>query len=73
MTPNIKPKTRTVVLLLWLFLGGFGIHRFYVGKVGTGILWLFTFGLFGVGWLVDGIMILTGAFKTSDGEKMEWS
>lgn len=36
-----------------LFLGFFGIHKFMAGKVGLGVLYLFTFGLFGIGWLVD--------------------
>lgn len=60
-------KSRLVAALLCFFLGELGIHRFYVGKVGTGILWLFTAGLFGIGWIVDFILILVGAFKDKDG------
>ncbi len=45
------------------FFGFFGLHRFYVGKIGTGILWFFTGGLFLVGQIVDVIMILSGQFE----------
>lgn len=44
-----------------------GIHRFYVGKIGTGILFLLTLGLLGVGWVIDIIRIALGSFKDSKG------
>lgn len=53
-----KPKNKWVAVLLCFFLGGLGIHRFYEGKIGTGILWLISGGLFGIGWLVDFIILL---------------
>ena len=62
-----SPKNRTAAALLCFFLGCLGVHRFYVGKVGTGVLWLLTLGLFGIGVLVDFIMILVGSFKDGNG------
>jgi len=48
----------------------FGIQRFYVGKIGTGLLWLCTFGLFGIGQLIDIIMILAGRFRDAEGRPL---
>ncbi|MBR4791089.1 MAG: TM2 domain-containing protein [Treponema sp.] len=53
-----RMKNKWVALLLCFFLGGLGAHRFYEGKVGTGILWLCTAGLFGVGWVIDFLILL---------------
>ena len=44
-----------------------GVHRFYVGKIGTGFLYAFTRGLYGIGWIVDLILILMGRFEDADG------
>lgn len=51
--PTKKPKNKWVAFFLCLFLGEFGAHKFYEGKIGMGILYLFTGGLFLVGWVID--------------------
>ena len=62
-------KDWLVTLLFSIFLGYLGIHRFYVGKIGTGILWLLTGGCLGIGALVDIIMIATENF-TDDANRL---
>ena len=52
-------KSKGVAYLLWFFLGAFSAHRFYVGSVGVGVLYLITFQLFGIGWIID-LFILGG-------------
>lgn len=55
---GLHKKNKWIALLLWLLLGAMGGHKFYEGKIGMGILYIFTFGLFGIGLLVDLIVIL---------------
>lgn len=60
--------------LLCFFLGFLGVHRFYVGKVGTGILQLLTFGGLGIWVLVDFILIVVGSFTDKQGKRLaQWT
>ena len=60
-------KSFVAALILCILLGSLGVHRFYVGKIGTGILMLLTFGGLGIWTLVDIIVIAVGNFKDSNG------
>lgn len=53
-----REKNKWVALILCIFLGYIGAHKFYEGKVGMGILYIFTVGLFGIGWIVDIISLI---------------
>lgn len=65
---NVKSeKSFVTTILICLFLGGIGGHRFYVGKIGTGIIQLLTLGGLGIWSLIDLIRIVTGTFKDADG------
>ena len=55
---GVRVKNKWVAFLLCLFLGYFGAHKFYEGKIGMGILYLFTAGIFGIGWVIDCIVLL---------------
>ena len=65
---DISPKSRLATTLLAWFLGEFGAHRFYLGKIGTAILMLFTLGGLGIWALIDFIIAVTGNMKDKEGK-----
>jgi TM2 domain-containing membrane protein YozV len=67
----MSDKKMVTACLLCFFLGGLGIHRFYVGKAGTGILMILTLGGLGIWVIIDLVMILTGGFKDSEGKDLQ--
>ena len=69
--PAAGGKSQLIALLLCIFVGGLGIHRFYLGYTGIGILMLLTLGLFGILTLIDLIRIITGDLKPKDGDYAE--
>lgn len=66
-----KHEKWLTLFLLSFFLGELGVDRFYVGKIGTGVIKLLTVGGCGIWWLIDWIMILAGKFTDSDGNVIE--
>ena len=65
---NHSHRSRLVALLLCWFLGVFGAHRFYVGKIGTGVLQLVTLGGLGIWAFIDLIIIAVGSFRDAEGD-----
>lgn len=65
----VSPKNQGIALVLAAcgFVGLGGLHRFYSGKIGSGLLWFFTYGFFGIGTIVDLIHIAQGKFRDSNG------
>ncbi len=54
---QIEKRELTEAYLLWFFLGLLGGHRFYVGDIGLGVVYLFTLGIFGIGWMADAFLL----------------
>ncbi|NIM50584.1 MAG: NINE protein [Gemmatimonadales bacterium] len=69
-TTGISDRSRGVALILAGVLGPFGAHRFYTGKIATGVLMLGTFGGVGLWWLYDLILILGGSFRDADDRRL---
>ncbi len=66
-----SPKSRTAAALCCLFLGPLGIHRFYVGKIGSGVAQCLTIGGLGIWSLIDLIRVLTGSFSDKEGRPLQ--
>ena len=60
-------KSKTIALILCIFLGYLGAHYFYVGRIGRGLVALFTLDFFLIGWIIDIIKIATGGFRDNVG------
>ena len=72
-TGTVSDRRILPAFLLCLLLGVFGAHRFYAGRIATGILQIVTVGGFGIWWLADVILLATGHFKDGDGARItEW-
>ncbi len=69
----VSEKSLLIALILCAIFGALGVHRFYAGKAGTGILYLFTGGLFGIGYVIDIILIALGRFRDGEGRRISWS
>lgn len=71
---SLTDKRLLPAFLLHMLLPFLGGHRFYVGKIGTGILFLLTFGGLGLWWLIDLILMLSGSFTDKDGHQVtQWT
>jgi len=68
---DVSPKLILPAALLCFFFGTIGIHRFYVGKIGTGVLMIFTLGGLGIWTLIDFIVLLVGSFKDKEGRYLK--
>ena len=69
-TIQTQEKDWLITLLLCFFVGIFGVHRFYTGSIGIGVVQLLTGGGFGIWTLIDFIMILTGSYRDGQGRPL---
>ena len=67
---NMNSTKKVTALLLSIFLGELGIDRFYLGKIGTGLLKLITVGGGGIWWIIDIILIASGSMKDKRGNEL---
>lgn len=65
-----RSKSTALIFCLLGFIGLCGLHRFYTGKSGTGLIWFFTLGIFGIGQIIDLISIITGGFRDNAGQPL---
>lgn len=63
-------KDKKTAMILCVIVGLFGIHDFYLGRIGSGILKLCTANIFGIGWIADIVKIATGTYKDGAGEPL---
>jgi hypothetical protein len=67
---HASDKSRGIAFILALVLGVFGAHRFYVGKIGTGILMALTLGGMGIWYLYDVVLVASGQFRDAEGLRL---
>jgi len=65
---DVSDKSRLIAFLLAFFVGVIGVHRFYLGRVGSGVAMIFTLGGLGIWAMIDWIVILCGSFQDNDGK-----
>lgn len=70
-TTRTSNKNQLIALILCIFFGYLGAHQYYVGKVRTGILYTFTMGLCGFGWIIDAFLIFFGKFRDNTGALLQ--